>query len=67
MTAFSAKISEIIQAAEKLNDTGKWITLQQCIALSEHDIYRKKQTTDTLIQHHREFKKEGNVIFPKWA
>jgi len=64
MAALTATVNEIIEAVKLLNDNARWITLQQCLALAEHEIYQNKENRPKTIG---EFQKVGNVIYPKWA
>jgi hypothetical protein len=60
----TATESEIIEVVKLLNDNARWITLQQCLALAEHEMYRNKENYPKATG---ELKKVGNVIYPKWA
>jgi hypothetical protein len=60
----TATEGEIIEAVKLLNGNARWITLQQCRALAEHEMYRNKENYPKATN---EFKKVGNVIYPKWA
>jgi hypothetical protein len=71
--ALSAETREIIAAVEKLNESGKWITLQQCHSLLKHEMYRKetKKEEKALVNawtgYYRGSKKKENVIYPEWG
>jgi Ribonuclease G/E len=60
----TATESEIIEAVKLLNDKARWLTLQQCLALAEYEMYQNKESLPKALS---EFKKVGNVIYPKWA
>ena len=64
MAALTATVNEIIEAVKLLNDNARWITLQQCLSLAEHEMYQNKENRPKTIG---EFQKVGNVIYPKWA
>jgi NTP pyrophosphatase (non-canonical NTP hydrolase) len=60
-SALTAETSEVIKAIEKLNGRGKWITLQQVLALQEHEDY-----SATWTGYFQGVKREENIIYPVW-
>jgi len=50
MAELTATVSEIMEVVGGLNDSGKWLTLQHCLGLAEHDMYRNKKTSDKLLK-----------------
>ena len=67
MATLTATVNEITKAAGILNDRGRWITLQQCKALAEHEMYRNEETETTWMGYFRGVKTEGNIVFPEWG
>jgi len=79
MAALTATASEIIKAVSILNDSGRWIALQQCMALAENEMYRNKEKQPqaaamggenketTWTGYFHGIKQEGNIIFPEWG
>jgi hypothetical protein len=41
--ALTATESEIIEAVKLLNGSGRWITLQQCLAMAQYEMYQSKE------------------------
>jgi hypothetical protein len=64
MAKLTATEGEVIEAVKLLNATGRWVTLQQCLALARDETYRNKERRPKAAG---EFQKAGNVIYPKWA
>ena len=68
MAAHTATLNEIIEAVKQLNDSARWITLQQCLALAEHEMYQNKGNKETTwTGYFHGIKQEGNIIFPEWG
>jgi len=66
----TASIENILEVVERLNDTGRWIVLQQCMALAKHEMYQKPQPgeeRDAWMGYFQSVKTEGNIVFPKWG
>jgi hypothetical protein len=64
MVALTATEGEIMEVVRLLNARGMWITLQQCLAMAECEIYQNKEKQTKAAG---EFQKVGNTIYPKWA
>jgi len=54
----TATVNEITKAASLLNDRGRWVTLQQCMALAQQKIYQNKEAIG-------EFQKQTGIIVEK--
>jgi hypothetical protein len=67
MAALTATASEIMEAVKLLNDNGRWITLQQCLAMAKYEMYQNKETETTWTGYFRGVKTEGNIVFPEWG
>jgi len=77
--AHTATEREVIEAVRLLNDNGRWITLQQCLALAEHEMYQNKEKQPQAAAMGGEYKettwtgyfrgigREGNILFPEWG
>jgi len=64
----SAELSEVIEAVEKLNGKGRWIALQQCKSMLEHEMYQQKGLLqDAWTGYFRGVERGGNIIFPVWG
>ena len=79
MAALTASVNEITKAVSLLNDRRRWITLQQCMALAEHEMYQNKEKQPQAVAiggeneettwtgYFRGVKTEGNIVFPEWG